>query len=283
MKILSVPILILSLILAGCGRKEEAPDASAAEEAAEAVATPPSAATTPASETATAPEGSMTDIETGLVAASKSAEEKVKGSVQSAMDEYAAKSKAQAEQSVEDPDEPALSPQMSLTEMQKSMQAAGETAGESVETEGDTVASEVAAPEVESVVAEPVMPATEEPSSPGLLTGAAALAGSMAGTLDLSWDKVAEVPYSDKEQLAAWAMTEARAWQDKLTAAAKEKGLSTLEGLGDSGWQGQLKSVLGAIEGVREASPETWDTARSALVTAWDSFKAEASNFLGEE
>lgn len=108
---------------------------------------------------------------------------------------------------------------------------------------------------------------------------------TMASSLDwsaFSWEKVADVPYSDKEQLLGWANTQVDGWKDKLAKAAMSKGTGLLAGLGDSGWQGSLKQVVSTLEQVRESSPETWELARGALISAWDTFEKEATKYLGE-
>lgn len=97
---------------------------------------------------------------------------------------------------------------------------------------------------------------------------------------NLSWDKVAEVPYDNKLQLASWATGQADGLKDQLMEAAKGQGLSMLSNLGDSGWQGALKKVVDSIDAVRESSPETYELARGALISAWGNFEKQASSLL---
>ena len=97
---------------------------------------------------------------------------------------------------------------------------------------------------------------------------------------DMSWDKVSEIPFNDKAKLVAWAGTQVDSWKDKLGQAALNKGKKSLASLGDSGWQGSLKSVVSALDGVRKSNPETWEKATGALVSAWDSFESEAAEYL---
>lgn len=98
----------------------------------------------------------------------------------------------------------------------------------------------------------------------------------------LSWDKVSGIPYDDKTQLVAWASSQVDSWKGKLTNAAKQKGLSGLANLGDSGWEGALKSVVSALDSVRKSNPDTWDAAKGALVSAWGSFEDKAIDYLGD-
>jgi hypothetical protein len=97
---------------------------------------------------------------------------------------------------------------------------------------------------------------------------------------NLSWDDVPEVPYVDKAKLAGWATSQAEEWKAKLASAVKDQGLGMLGNLGDSGWQGALKQVMDAINGVKEANPETWELAKGALVSAWDQFETVAGKVL---
>jgi hypothetical protein len=147
----------------------------------------------------------------------------------------------------------------------------------------ETVTKEVAAMETQTQAPETQAVEAEGDS---LMTKALGTAGSLASGLDLSnlsWDKVSEVPYSDKAALVAWATQQASTWKSKLTDAAMQQGTSMLNNLGDTGWQGALKKVMDALDGVREASPETWEMARGALVSAWDNFETQASAFLEKE
>lgn len=108
-------------------------------------------------------------------------------------------------------------------------------------------------------------------------------ASSLAGDIDwqnLSWDDVPNVPYEDKAQLAAWASSQVEEWKGKLTDAAKTQGISMLSNLGDSGWQGAMKDVVEAVQGVRESNPETWELARGALVSSWENFQSVAAEYI---
>lgn len=147
--------------------------------------------------------------------------------------------------------------------------------------EADTVVvtKEVAVMEVEA-------PEPAEAEKDSLMSKALGAAGGMASQLDLanlSWEKVSEVPYDDKAALLAWATQQASTWRSKLTDAAMDQGTSMLNNLGDSGWQGALKKVMDALDGVREASPETWQMARGALVSAWENFETQANAFLSKQ
>ena len=141
-------------------------------------------------------------------------------------------------------------------------------------TEGeDSTEAENAVKEAESAAKEAESAAKEAESA----------ASSLAGDIDwqnLSWDQVPNVPYEDKAQLAAWASTQVDEWKGKLTDAAKTKGMSMLSNLGDSGWQGALKDVMDAVQGVRESNPETWEMARGALVSSWENFKSVATDYI---
>jgi myosin heavy subunit len=147
---------------------------------------------------------------------------------------------------------------------------------ETVVVTKEVAVMEVDVPEVEAV----------EEESESLVAKAMDTAGGLASGLDLSnlsWDKVSEIPYNDKTALLAWATQQATTWKGKLTDAAMDQGTSMLNNLGDSGWQGALKKVMDALDGVREASPETWQMARGALVSAWQTFETQATAFLGKE
>ncbi|MFO7725481.1 MAG: hypothetical protein R6V45_08040 [Oceanipulchritudo sp.] len=125
---------------------------------------------------------------------------------------------------------------------------------------------------------------SEEPDA--LSTQIAALKQSFGGTegmdiSDMSWDKVPEIPYADKEKLVGWATEQVQTWKEKLSDSAVKKGTDLLSGMGaNTDWEAQLKKVVAAIEDVQEASPETWESARAALLSQWESFKKEAGGLL---
>lgn len=96
----------------------------------------------------------------------------------------------------------------------------------------------------------------------------------------LTWDDVTSVPFDEKMQLASWATSQADAWKGQLMDAAKSQGMGMLSNLGDSGWQGALKKVVDAIEAVRKSSPETYELARGALISAWGTFEKQANAIL---
>lgn len=109
--------------------------------------------------------------------------------------------------------------------------------------------------------------------------------GGLASGLDISnmsWDKVMDVPYGNKEALIGWAGTQLNDWKSKLSDKAMGSAGDLLAGLSDSGWQGAVRKVTDAIQGVKESNPETWEMAKGALVSAWDQFQAEAQKFLGK-
>lgn len=136
---------------------------------------------------------------------------------------------------------------------------------------------------VQNAVADAKVPAMTEASKESLRTQAIGAAGSVASAVDfsnMSWDQVPKVPYADKLQLAAWAAGQADDWKGKLKDAAASQGMNMLSALGDSGWQGSLKQVMDAINAVRESSPQTYELARGALVSAWGMFEKQASQFI---
>ena len=97
---------------------------------------------------------------------------------------------------------------------------------------------------------------------------------------NLSWNDVSSIPYDNKAELLAWASPQIDALKDQLTKAVKEKGITGLASLGDSGWQGALKKTVDALDTVRTSSPETWAMATGALSTAWESLQYEAKKYL---
>ncbi len=111
---------------------------------------------------------------------------------------------------------------------------------------------------------------------------AAMTAVSSVDWANLSWNDVSKVPYNDKDKLLAWAAPQIDTLKEQLTKAAISKGKLSLAGLGDSGWQGAIKSTASALESVRNSSPETWEMARGGLMTAWDALKHEASKYISE-
>ena len=111
---------------------------------------------------------------------------------------------------------------------------------------------------------------------------AAMTAVSSVDWANLSWNDVSKIPYNDKDKLLAWAAPQIDTLKDQLTKAAIEKGKMSLTSLGDTGWQGAIKSTVSALDSVRNSSPETWEMATGALVTAWDALKHEASKYISE-
>jgi hypothetical protein len=98
----------------------------------------------------------------------------------------------------------------------------------------------------------------------------------------LTWDQVSNVPYAEKLQLASWAAGQADTWKGKLTEAAASQGLNMLSKMGDTGWQSSLKKVMDSVNAVRQSNPETYEMARSALVSTWGMFEKQASAFLAK-
>lgn len=184
----------------------------------------------------------------------------------------------------------ASEPESKESGMMNSLMASAEKTAKSM---GDSVSKamgdpeeEMATAEEEMANAEEEMAATEEAgsASESMMDKAMKSGGALASSLDfsdMSWAKVPKVSYADRLKLAAWATEQAQDWKGKLTEAAMDKGTSMLQNLGDSGWQGALKQVMDAIQGVKEANPETWELARGALVSAWDKFQTEATKVLG--
>jgi hypothetical protein len=99
----------------------------------------------------------------------------------------------------------------------------------------------------------------------------------------LSWDKVSELPFSDREALAGFAEEKVSEWKGRLQEAAMSKGTQLLGSLGDTGWEKALRDVVSGIQRVKEANPETWESARSALVQSWAAFEAQALAFIEGE
>jgi hypothetical protein len=119
----------------------------------------------------------------------------------------------------------------------------------------------------------------------GMMDQAKDAAMAMASTIDwsnLSWSDISAVPYDDKDKLLAWATPQIDAMKDKLTKAVMDKGVTGLASLGDTGWQGAIKTAVEALETTRTASPETWELARGALMSAWETLQTEAGKYIGE-
>ena len=152
----------------------------------------------------------------------------------------------------------------------------------------DTSSMTASMPDTSGMTASMPSMETETPevnsSSAGMLDQAMGAAVAAASTVDwtnLSWAKVAEIPYGDKDKLLAWVAPQVDSLKDKLTKAAMEKGTAGLTSLGDSGWQGAIKSTISAMDSAKNASPETWEMARGALVNAWEILQSEATKYLG--
>ena len=162
--------------------------------------------------------------------------------------------------------------------------------------EPTTSVTEAAAPEapvVEKAVPAEEAPAVEQAALTETVTAQVeevvdsvkTSAMAMASSVDwgnLSWNDVAEVPYDDKEKLVQWAAPQINSLKDQLSKAVMDKGMAGLASLGDSGWQGAIKTAVDALETVRTSSPETWELARGALISAWGTLQAEATKYLGE-
>lgn len=120
---------------------------------------------------------------------------------------------------------------------------------------------------------------TVKAAMPEVKEAAMAVASSVDWA-NLSWNDVSSIPYENKDELLKWASPQIDALKDQLTKAVKEKGLTGLASLGDSGWQGALKKTVDALDTVRTSSPETWQMATGALATAWESLQYEAKKYL---
>ena len=124
-----------------------------------------------------------------------------------------------------------------------------------------------------------------EQQTSGLMDDAKTAAMAAVSSVDwanLSWNDVSSIPYNDKDKLLAWAAPQIDTLKEQLTKAALEKGKMNLASLGGTGWEGGIKSTVSALESVRTSSPETWEMATGALVTAWDALKSEAAKYLSE-
>lgn len=255
--LISLTLFPLALFFAGCGQEEESTAETAEADAVKA---------------AEAASAEASEAETGQTANSLiAATEAVKKAV------------------------PELEKQAESMAGEDDVAAAMEDEAAEVEEVVVTETEIVAVSEEETVVAtkevavmevEPSEAAPAEAEGESLMSKAMDTAGGMVSQLDLSnltWEKVSEVPYDDKAQLLAWATQQANTWKSKLTDAAMDEGTNLLNNLGDTGWQGALSKVMDALNGVREASPETWQMARGALVSAWDNFETQATAFLAKE
>lgn len=271
--IFSLTLVPLILAFAGCGQKEEPAVETAQVESAEAAEVAEAAAV----------DSEPGQTENSLLAATDALKKAVpdlkkqmestdaEEDVSKAMDEEVARAMEEAVPDVEE-----------VVVAQTQVTAIPEE--DEVHVTKEVAVMEVEAPEVEAMEV-PEVPEVEAEEDT-LMSKAVGAAGIMASQLDLSnlsWDTVSEIPYNDKTQLLAWATQQASTWKSKLTDAAMDQGTSMLNNLGDSGWQGALKKVMDALDGVREASPETWQTARGALVSAWENFETQATAFLSKE
>jgi hypothetical protein len=110
-------------------------------------------------------------------------------------------------------------------------------------------------------------------------------AAEIAGSVDwanMSWADISQIPYEDKAKLIEWATPQVKGLMDKLSKAAMSKGVTGLSSLGDTGWQGAIKSAASALEAVKDSSPETWEMARGALMSSWEMLQKEAEKFIGQ-
>jgi outer membrane lipopolysaccharide assembly protein LptE/RlpB len=259
-KLLSFAMLPVFLAFAGCGQKEEPAVETAQAEAVKATETASEEVETVESQT-----------ENSLVAATDALKKAV----------------PDLEKQVE-----SMSKEVESMPKDSEMKAAAEAQAAEVE---EIVVVETAVAEVpdadevvvtkEVAVMEVEVPEAAEAEEDSMMSKALGAAGGMVSGLDLSnlsWETVSEVPYNDKAALLAWATQQASTWRSKLTDAAMDQGTSLLNNLGDSGWQGSLKKVMDALDGVREASPETWQMARGALVSAWENFETQATAYLSK-
>lgn len=264
MKYLSISLIISALVFAGCGKKE-APVETVAD-----VASDPAPVEAVATVEETAPEAAdaLASVQEEVVTA---VEEVVESVTESLPDAEAITASM--------PDAEAITTAMPEAEEITATMPDAEAITASM-PQAEDMSVEIAQPEIEVAVAE----APAEADSGGLMGQAMGAAAAMAGSVDwanLSWDKVSQIPYDDKAALLAWATPQIDALKDKLTKAALDKGTMGLANLGDSGWQGAIKGVVQAVDGVRESNPETWEMARGALVSAWDILQTEADKFLG--
>lgn len=152
---------------------------------------------------------------------------------------------------------------------------------------GEGMASTLDAVEEEAEAAgEAVAGEAEGEMKDALSTQIASLKQSIDGTggMDfsgMSWDQIPDIPYADKEKLVAWATEQVETWKDKLSDSAMSKGTDMLSRMGmETDLEASLKKVVSAIEQVQEASPETWETARAALLSQWEAFKSQAGGLL---
>jgi hypothetical protein len=263
MKHLTFILLTSAILLSGCGKKEEtpaavteaAPEAPVAEEAVTAAEAPV------AEDTVTA----LTETVTTQV------EEVVESVVESLPD---------VEDVVESlPEVEGVSQMMpDLGESVPSLPSTDDVTVPAMPEMGTTAPAQPQA-EAEVAVVE------EKSTTSALMDQAKTAAMTAAASVDwanLSWADVASIPYNDKEKLLAWAGPQITSMKDKLTKAAMDKGTTSLMSLGDTGWQGAIKSAMSGLESVRTSSPETWEMARGALVNGWEVLQAEAGKYIGE-
>ena len=131
------------------------------------------------------------------------------------------------------------------------------------------------------------MAETDEPEKKDALsTHIASLKQSFDGTkgMDLSgisWDSIPDIPYADKDKLVVWATEQVETWKDKLSDSAMSKGTDVLSQMGmEVDAEASLEKVVSAIEKLQEASPETWESARAALLSQWEAFKKQAGGMM---
>lgn len=142
-------------------------------------------------------------------------------------------------------------------------------------------AETVATSEADKMATQKTVENVEEETSGSDLMGQASALASSINWQDMSWDQVSEIPYENKAELATWAASQVDQWKGKLADSAKTQGLSMLSNLGDTGWQGALSNVVDAIDDVRQSNPDTWELARGALVSSWETFQVKAMDVLG--
>lgn len=159
------------------------------------------------------------------------------------------------------------------------VQTEAPSAAQATQPERETVAKEADMPSLGSALR--VSP-PEESTIVDEAKKAAVTAASSVDWANLSWSDVSQIPYNDKDKLLAWAAPQIDTLKEKLAKAAVSQGKLSLAGLGDSGWQGAIKSTVAALNSVRTSSPETWESARGALMTAWDALQHEASKYISE-
>jgi len=173
-------------------------------------------------------------------------------------------------------------PTASSTDLSTQLDSAVKT----VEKEVAKVTSETDFGKLGTALNESITEKTVEQPATTFMDDAKTAAMAAVSSIDwanLSWNDVSKIPYDDKDKLLAWAAPQIDTLKEQLTRAALEKGKMSLASLGDTGWQGAIKTTVSALESVRTSSPETWQMATSALVTAWDALKYEASKYISED